>query len=64
FCNAPYARVLREFSPLVQWLEEGAVSPDGSRWRHTGSFAIVPLLAKPLGFLGFPACAVTDSGIS
>ncbi|MGE4307137.1 MAG: hypothetical protein AB7E24_24265, partial [Novosphingobium sp.] len=42
FCNAPYARVLREFSPLVQWLEEGAVSPDGSRWRHTGSFAIVP----------------------
>ena len=64
FCNAPYARVLRAFSRLVQWVAAGAVSFTGPGWRHTGSIAIEPLLANPLGFLVFPACATADSGIS
>ena len=61
FCNAPYARVVRAFFLLVQWFGEGAVSPAGTCWRHTGSIEMAALIANPLGFLAFRACAAADS---
>ena len=64
FCNAPYARVLREFLAPVQWVGEDAMSPAEPCSRHTGSIAMMPLISKPLGFLAFSACAAADSGIS
>lgn len=64
FCNAPYARVLRRFFALGQWLARGAASPAGSHWRHTGSIGTAPANAKTAEFLAISACAAADSRIS